>query len=128
MKLFRTLCMEEPEGLDTLDLEHDILRAVGDPSTKEVNWPKPPKKPDPVVLEETICGAWRKQKCGKDDVVLSFREYNDMLTKIYYLEHKNEWLKNVNKHLGEEIDSLQKQLLSRKLRKVRCICKLRGEC
>ena len=64
----------------------------------------------------------------KDDVVLTFREYNDMLTKIYYLEGKARWLERVNKILGEEIESLQKQLLSRKLRKVRYICKLRGKC
>jgi hypothetical protein len=64
---------------------------------------------------------------NKDDVVLTFREYNDMLTKIYHLEHKNEWLHRVNKHLGEEIESLQNQLLTRKLRKVRCMCKLRGK-
>lgn len=62
------------------------------------------------------------------DITLIFREYNDMLTKIYYLEHKNEWLHKVNKHLGEEIQSLQNQLLNKKLRKVKCVCKLRGKC
>ena len=62
------------------------------------------------------------------DVILTFREYNDMLTKIYYLEGKSRWLEKVNEHLGEEIELLQKQLLSKKLRKVRCICKLKGKC
>ena len=65
---------------------------------------------------------------NKDDVILTFREYNDMLTKIYYLEGKSRWLEKVNEHLGEEIELLQKQLLSKKLRKVRCVCKLKGKC
>ena len=99
------------------NLKQDILNAarngyqlINDPSTKIVDWSK----------------ASTPIKVNKDDVILTFREYNDMLTKIYYLENKNEWLHKVNKHLGEEIESLQKQLLNRKLRKVRCICKLRG--
>lgn len=87
--------------------ENNYEQFVGDPTNKQVNW-KPQHK--------------------KDDVVLTFREYNDMLTKIYYLEGKTRWLESVNKHLGEEVQSLQNQLLSRKLRKVRCICKLRGKC
>ena len=95
--------MEEPEGIDTL----------GDPSIKPVNWPKPP------IINKN------NSKLDSDDVVLTFREYNDMLTKIYYLENKNEWLYKVNKHLGEEIESLQKQLFGRKLRKVKSICRLK---
>ena len=78
-------------------------------------------------LKQDILNAANPVRVNKDDVVLTFREYNDMLTKIYYLESKNKWLVNVNKHLGEEIESLQKQLLSKKLRKARCICKLRGK-
>ena len=101
------------------NLKQDILNAarngyqpINDPSTKIVDWSK---------TSNSI-------RVNKDDVVLTFREYNDMLTKIYYLEGKNGCLENINKHLGEEMESLQKQLLSRKLRKVRCICKLRGKC
>ena len=107
------------------NLKEDILRAAGDLTTKEVCWPKPPTtgsnafKPNPKYIPPA--------SKNKDDVTLTFREYNDMLTKIYYLECKNEWLYKVNKHLGEEIESLQEQLLSRKLRKVRYICKLRGK-
>lgn len=77
------------------NLKDDILRAAGD-STK-----------------------------NRDDVILTFREYNDMLTKIYYLEGRTRWLESVNKHLGKEIESLQNQLLSKKFCKVRCICKLK---
>ena len=114
--------MEELEEIDTMYLEH----SVGDPTTKEVNWPKPPTtgsnafKPNPKYIPPT--------SKNRDDVILTFREYNDMLIKIYYLEHRNEHLHNINKHLGEEIQSLQKQLLNKKLRKVKCLCKLRGKC
>ena len=80
------------------NLKEDILKAAGGPTTK-----------------------------NKDDVTVTFREYNDMLTKIYYLEGKNRWLENVNTHLGEEIQSLQKQLISRMLHKVRCMCNRRGK-
>lgn len=100
------------------NLKQDILNAtrnnyqlINDPSTKIVDWSK---TSTPI-------------KVNKDDVVLTFREYNDMLTKIYYLEYNNKWLRKVNEHLGEEIESLQKQSLSRNLRKVRCICKLKGK-
>lgn len=98
------------------NLKQDILNAarngyepINDPSTKIIDWSK----------------ASTPIKVNKDDVVLTFREYNDMLTKIYYLESKNRWLENVNRHLGEEIESLQKQSLNRKLHKVRCICRLK---
>lgn len=107
------------------NLKEDILIAAGHLTTNDVNWPKPPTtgsnafKPNPKYIPPA--------SKNKDDVILSFREYNDMLTKIYYLEGKNRWLENVNTHLGEEIESLQKQLISRKLHKVKCICKLRGK-
>ena len=108
------------------NLKQDVLNAASDPTIKEVHWPKPPSsgsnafKPNPKYVPPA--------SKNRDDVILTFREYNDMLTKIYYLEVKTRWLENVNEHLGEEIQSLQNQLHSRKLRKVRCICKLRGKC
>lgn len=101
------------------NLKQDILNAtrnnyqiINDPSTKIVDWSK---TSTPI-------------KVNKDDVVLTFREYNDMLTTIYCLENKTRWLEKVNGLLGEEIESLQKQLLCKKLRKVRCICKRKGKC
>ena len=97
---------------DVLNAARNGYQSINDPSTKMVDWSK---TSTPI-------------KVNKDDVVLTFREYNDMLTKMYCLERRNEWLSKVNKHLGEEIESLQKQSLNRKLRKVRCICKLRGKC
>lgn len=95
-----------------LELYCSGYEPINDPSTKTVDCDKPSTS----------------SKVNKDDVVLTFREYNDMLTTIHYLEGKARWLENVNEHLGEEIELLQKQLLSKKLRKVRCICKLRGKC
>ena len=77
-------------------------------------------------LKQDILNAARTG-VNKDDVVLTFREYNDMLTTIHYLEGKARWLEKINKCLGEEIELLQKQLLSKKLHKVRCTCKLRGK-
>ena len=78
-------------------------------------------------LKQDILNAARTG-VDKDNVVLTFREYNDMLTTIHCLEYKARWLERVNKNLGEEIELLQKQALSRKLREARCICKLRGKC
>lgn len=97
---------------DILNAARNNYQSMNDPSTKIVDWSK---TSNPI-------------RVNKDDVVLTFREYNDMLTKIYYLEGRSRWLEKVNKHLGEEIELLQKQSLNRKLRKVRCICKLRGKC
>ena len=103
-----------------------IRESIEKAAKEGTNPPKPPTsgsnayKPNPNYVPPS--------SKNKDNVILTFREYNDMLTKIYYLEGKTRWLESVNKHLAEEIQSLQKQSLSRKLRKVRCICKLRGKC
>ena len=108
------------------NLKEDILKAVGGPTTKEVYWPKPPSSGSNAFKSNPKYTPSASK--NRDDVILTFREYNDMLTTIYCLENKTRWLESVNEHLGEKIESLQKQLLCKKLRKVRCICKRKGKC
>ena len=59
---------------------------------------KPPKTGSNAVKPNYVPPASVKS----DDVVLSFREYNDLLTRIYFLEEKVKFLSMCNTKLGEQ--------------------------
>ena len=77
--------MEEPEGIDTLDLKQCVLRAAGGPTTKEVHWPKPPTTGSNAIKPNS-CKA--KYSTKLEDIIENLEQTNTDLTYklIDYIE------------------------------------------
>ena len=68
---------------------HYGYQPISDPSTKEVHF-KPPNTGSNAVKPDYIPAP--SIKVNSNEITLTFKEYNDLLSKIYFLEERNKCL------------------------------------